>query len=294
MRLPDLVLGASLLALAGSVCATTTPSPQARCEDRLVAAIPARAAGAASGSEFATRIAALGSEERDAAVRVELLRGNLPPFLRRLVPVTLRERDPAGRAVEVTACVLPDYLALGSDRDFLLVSMGLQAALEVADRYGFVLPTPKLVDAIYAQSAVKLEPLPLPASSEMRGTPYLVAHNGLIAWQRASLDAPLGLLIAGHKKDLVVSNRLWQAPGRVAIYGWHRGDGQPIQPLSTVHGARYADYSHGVRLVSNTVYVNGAPRSLAALLADPELAAVLSDEGPLHHAGLPRLAAANP
>jgi hypothetical protein len=79
----------------------------------------------------------------------------------------------------------------------------------------------------------------------------------------------------------VLSARLWRQPGRVAIYGWHRGVGAPIQPLSTVHGARYADYSHGVRLVSNMVFVNGQRRSIFDVLADSRLAALLSDEGPL-------------
>jgi hypothetical protein len=78
-----------------------------------------------------------------------------------------------------------------------------------------------------------------------------------------------------------MSSRLWSAPGRVAIYGWHRGPDAPIQPLSTVHGARYADYSHGVRLVGGVVYVDGAPRAIADVLADRRLAPLLSDEGPL-------------
>ena len=68
-------------------------------------------------------------------------------------------------------------------------------------------------------------------------------------------------------------------PGRVAIYGWHVGSGHPIQSLSLVHGARYADYSHGVRLIAATAYVEGAPRSIFAVLEDPELAGVLNDEG---------------
>ena len=55
----------------------------------------------------------------------------------------------------------------------------------------------------------------------------------------------------------------------------------PIQPLSTVHGARYADYSHGVRLVSAVAFVNGRPRSLLDVLQDPWLAGIVSDEGPI-------------
>ena len=107
----------------------------------------------------------------------------------------------------------------------------------------------------------------------------------MVRQQRAALGAATGLLTAGHMKDLVISTRLWSQPGRVAIYGWHRAADAPIQPLSTVHGARYADYSHGVRLVSQRVFVNGEPRSLFDVLADRRLSRLLSDEGPLDRAG---------
>ena len=52
----------------------------------------------------------------------------------------------------------------------------------------------------------------------------------------------------------------------------------------SVHGAAYADYSHGVRLVSQIVYLNGKPESIFDVLADPGLAPLLSDEGPLPRA----------
>ena len=51
-----------------------------------------------------------------------------------------------------------------------------------------------------------------------------------------------------------------------------------------MHGARYADYSHGVRLVSVVAYVDGRPRSLIDALQDPRLAPALSDEGPIARA----------
>jgi hypothetical protein len=117
----------------------------------------------------------------------------------------------------------------------------------------------------------------------MRSIDYFRLHNAMVSRQRALIDSPRDTLMAGHKKDLVMSTRLWSQPDRVAIYGWHRGLDAPIQPLSTVHGARYADYSHGVRLVSTVVFVNDAPRSIFDVLADQNLAPLLSDEGPLHH-----------
>jgi hypothetical protein len=80
---------------------------------------------------------------------------------------------------------------------------------------------------------------------------------------------------------VVLANRLARAPGRVAIYGWHRSNGDPIQPLSTVHGEFYADYSHGIRLVARTAYVNGRAVDLRGLLTDAQLAGLVNSDGPL-------------
>ena len=114
------------------------------CDQPLAKSIPARAAGALTGSAFAERVRDLAGPQRDALVRRELLAGNVPSFLRHLEPVTVRDG-----ANTLTVCVLPDYLALGSDRDFLFVPLGLEAALDIAGHYGFMLPTRKLVNAIY-------------------------------------------------------------------------------------------------------------------------------------------------
>jgi len=241
------------------------------------ASIPHAAPGAVGGREFAARVAGLEGTARDGEVRAELLAGDLPEHLRHLAPVRLEGRVAGGRPVEITLCVMPDYLSVGSDQDALLVPMGLPTALEVAAHYGFMLPTPRMVDAIYDAAPVKLDPQPMSAGNEMRSTAYVVRHNQLIAAQRAAKNAPPDALTAGHKKDLVATARLASAPGRVAIYGWHRGPNQPIQPLSTVHGADYADYSHGVRLVSKIVYVDGAPRQIGAVLADPRVGPLLAN-----------------
>ena len=241
--------------------------------------IPTPAPGSMGGREFAHHVADLQGAARDAEVRSELLAGNLPEHLRHLAPVTLTGRDGNGAPLAVTFCVMPDYLSIGSDSDSLLVPMGLPTALEVATDFGSVLPTPRVVDAIYEAADLKLTPEPLPASNEMRSTEYVVRHDELIAQQRALSDAPEDALTAGHKKDLVLSDRLLSIPGRVAIYGWHWAAHHPIQPLSTVHGAQYADYSHGVRLMSPIIYVNGIPRQFFDALRDPALTRLLGGDG---------------
>jgi hypothetical protein len=269
------------LSVPTAVAARVAPAP---CDGEQLRRLPVRSTTSPSGSEFARRVAAASETERDHDIETALLAGNLPRFLRQLVPVTMTGSRDDGTAVRITVCVAPDYLAVGSDRDFLLVPMRLATALRVARRYGATLPTGKIVDAIYEQSAVHLLPQPLPAGDQMRSTDYYRHHNQLIADQRRRLGGLPGVLIAGHKKDLVLTNRLWRQRDRVAIYGWHREDHSPIQPLSMVHGERYADYSHGVRLVGTVVYVDGKAKSIFEVLADRQLAPVLTDEGELPRA----------
>ena len=177
--------------------------------------------------------------------------------------------------------VTPDYLAIGSESDFIRIPMNYHTASVVATNFGFILPTPHMVDAIYEQSAYHFTPQPMTPGPQMRSTAYYQQHNHMIMQQRLSHGIPLGELVSGHKKDVVITNRLTREPGRIAIYGWHQPTGIPIQPLSTVHGAGYADYSHGIRLVSDVVLIDGKMRSVYDVLQDPELAAVLTDEGPI-------------
>jgi hypothetical protein len=271
------LFGLAALMVTAAACAQ---APESLCAPA-AQSIPQRPVEARGGSEFAQAVAPLSEPERDQAIRGELLAGNMPRFLRHVLPTTLSAHLSGGQTVQLTLCVLSDYLSLGSDSDFLLVPMALDTALAVAARFGFTLPTRRMVDLIYRQAAVHLRPQPLPAGDGMRSTAYYVRHNAMVREQRESLGAAPGALTAGHKKDLVLSTRLWSEPGRVAIYGWHRAYDAPIQPLSTVHGARYADYSHGVRLVSSVVFVDGVARSIADVLADKLLAPLLSDEGPL-------------
>jgi hypothetical protein len=114
-------------------------------------------------------------------------------------------------------------------------------------------------------------------------------HSAIVRTQRvAQLAAhPLGALVAGDKKDIVITARLTNSPSRVAIYGWHQTNGVAIQPLYLGHAAAWADYSHGVRLIQQKLSVNGETKTVAEVLADPKLAGLLSDEGVVTTPGYP-------
>lgn len=252
-----------------------------QCPKPLSQGIPKRAAHAPGGSEVMALLQDAHGTRRDRQVVGEVLAGNVPDALRQLWPVTISGKRADGRAVQVTVCVTPDYLSIGDNRDFVRVPLGLAAAAQIALELGFLLPTPKMVDAIYGQARVHLPPRPMKPTSQMESTAYFVEHDRTLDGQKAQATRRETDLTAGQKKDIVLSNRLYSKPGRVAIYGWHRTNGRPIQPLSTVHGAGYADYSHGVRLVSRTAFVDGHPADLAEIMQDRDLAHVISSEGPI-------------
>lgn len=242
--------------------------------------LPMRSAHALTGSQLATNAALLTTNlfERESFIRSEILSGNTPTFLRKLCPVTVTDLGAGGTNL-ATIYVTPNYLALGSDDDYLLMPMTPDTAQRIADMTGCLLPTRKIVDAIYESAEVKLPPQPLAPDASMTTVPVFLNHNEIFRRQLTAAGKSPAALIAGHKKDVVITPKLAGAPNKVAIYGWHRTHGVAIQPLYLGHTAAWVDYSHGIRLVSQTMLLNGQRTNTAAILADPNLCHLLSDEG---------------
>jgi hypothetical protein len=255
--------------------------------------LPPCPVGAPTGTEFAASIAPLARAEREEKCYEQVALGNVPDFLRKLCPIHA-EWVQDGRTNSATYFVTPDYLAIGSDDDYFLTPLSPIMAQKIADLLHCSLPTRKMVDQIYAVAEVKLAPSPIPPSPAMATVPVFLQHNMAVRNQRAAqLPAhPLGALVAGDKKDVVITRLLPEIPGKVAIYGWHKPDGKPIQPLYTGHADTYADYSHGVRLAQLSLTVNGTPQTIPQVLTNPALAGLLSDEGPFTQTKYP--AAAQP
>jgi len=244
--------------------------------------LPPRSVDALNGTEFATRITPLDLTEREKEIVAQVISGNVPNFLRKLCPV------PAASEVGATTntaafYATPDCLAIGSDDDYFLIPMSPNTGQLIADALDCALPTPKMVDEIYAAAEVKLAPSPIPPTPAMTTVPVFRNHNATVRAQRAEqLKAhPLGALVAGHQKDVVISAKLASALGKVAIYGWHQTNGVPTQPLYLKHSAAWVDYSQCIRLVQQKMMVNGATTTVAEVLADPALAGLLSNEGPI-------------
>jgi pimeloyl-ACP methyl ester carboxylesterase len=242
--------------------------------------LPARPANALTGSRLTTNATLLSPDllTRETFIEKEILSGNVPDFLRQLCPVTIIPSDFSETNL-VTIYVAPNYLALGSDADFVLMPMTPETAQRIADATGCLLPTRKMVDAIYTSAEVKLPPQPLTPDAKMTTVPVFLQHNEIVRTQLTSSGKPLTMLTAGQKKDVVITPKFATATNKVAIYGWHRTNGVAIQPLYLGHTAAWVDYSHGIRLVSQTALLNGQRTNIIALLADTNPCHFLSDEG---------------
>lgn len=281
-RIMSLFLGLQLTVSTAALSLTASHSGR-------VLDLPPRPKNAMTGSAFVNKIKNLAPAKREQAIVAEILKGNIPNFERFLTPVERRLTAGPYKGQILRFWAVPDYLAIGSDRDYIRVPLNMYSVKLLAQKLDLSLPTAKMVDDIYAQAKVKLKPAPLPVNKAITGTGNIVKHHSLVQNQLSHSSWRPGLLVAGHKKDVVQSRRLTKKPGSIAIYGWHQKNAAPIQPLSTVHSADYADYSHGIRLVSNAVEIGTRILDLRDVLSQAPTAPLLSDEGvipqPYHISG---------
>lgn len=248
--------------------------------------LPDRPADAPGGNEIVAALRSLDLGDREETIYREVARGNVPEWLRRLRPVDIAgEVD--GRRLHVTFWVTPDYLAVGSDDDNLLMPLSARTAQRIADLAGGLLPTPTMVDAIWAAADVRVEPIRFPPDEHMRSVRYLERHDNLVKAQLMVYGEEPGAFLAGHKVDVVITPSLAQHPGEVALYGWHRTNGRPIQSLYVGATDSLVTFSHGVRLVHRRVLVDGEPRDMMDVLGDPAVAPILSAGGVIAVAGYP-------
>lgn len=247
--------------------------------------LPPRPAGAPTGTQFTNIITAMpaptaSETERENWIYAQVISGNVPGWLRALKPISV---SAAGHTA--TYHVTPDYLAIGSDADYFLQPITPLLAQRLGDRLGYTLPTRKMVNQIWTNSAVKMTPQTISPGPEMITVPVFARHNEMVRSQRDTTtnSQPPGALVGGNKKDVVLSNLIYSnlsggVPKPVVIYGWHYSSGANIQPLYNGHEETYADYSHGARLVQMNLTVDGGANTVTNVLTSATLATLLSDE----------------
>jgi hypothetical protein len=197
--------------------------------------------------------------ERDTFLFACVAAGRIDP------PTWVRLR--AGRIeVEVSA----DYLSIVGER----VPMTAAVAQAAVDSLDALLPTPKIVEIIEEHAVIVPAPTWAPPPGQSRAAQTSAAVFG---WCEEETEirftvrgVPPGRLVAGHRKDIVISD--YMPAGVVVIFGARWPDGRRLQgvyprPGTAGHGDFYEDYLHGVRAVRRRCWLDGRETTLDEILS---------------------------
>lgn len=215
-----------------------------------------------TGTEFDAIIAKLKGPAREQAILNAVKAGHVPQWYRNTwIPV---------QSGPLTFYVKPDYFVIGDETNYRRMPMTPQTAQTIATAFNSILPSRKLVNLIYQAAPHKVFGNNIPPDAKMEDSQRFAEHDTLLG------KLPTNELVAGHKKDIVVGPDL--DGSRVAIYGWKLAK-WPHQDYSTIHGSYYADYAHGVRLVSRQAKLDGKPIDIMEAFREPALVPLVSDHG---------------
>jgi len=260
-----------------------------------------------SGTEFIKTIQSAKTpadwQAREDAMVSQLLAGNLPEWLQKWITITVSKND-ATPVVKVR--VLPDYLCVGNETDYRHVPLDPQSAQKVAESYGAMLPTAKICHAIWRRTPWKraIRAIQLPELQEKAkkkfaqdSTAAFDAHSLAIQAEMKDKISP-GELVAGHKKDVVLSVSGKFRPETISFHGFYLSDAHPAEPCHYASAQRpgckerpsiyahpegvghFSDYSQGVRLVHPQMEIDGVTHLVADVLKDKKLSTLIA-EGPI-------------
>lgn len=199
--------------------------------------------------------------------------------------------------------VMRRALSIGPDSDRFIVSMSFNGAQGVAQQIGARMLTSKLADLIWQQASLRVGVLNH-SNWVQDGT---MGNQARMREQSALLQAKTGNaggLIANEGKHWVVTARNWTPPQGTGVekpqgslssrhnganYGWYADNATSVGPgglkvfqsVGLAHDRNHRDYSQLVVLAMNPCIVDGFPTTLDAVIRDPVLSALISDEGPL-------------
>jgi hypothetical protein len=229
------------------------------------------------GSELVAALPEAPGVRREAAI-LDAVRAS--DFVLDWSPIEVRDEQHT-----LTIWVSSDVLRLGERYDSVRVAVTCRTHRAIAAELDAMLPTPKISDLVWLHADVRLGVHVQPPRPAMASKAAFLRHHEQL---ERELAGRTGLVTAG--KDWAICRRLAAAPGRAANYGWHltRG-GRPgvtpgvrvVQPLGLAHDLDHVDYSQFCRLVLRRCELDGAETDLAALMADANLASLVSHEGPV-------------
>ena len=164
----------------------------------------------------------------------------------------------------------------------------------MADMLGGSLPTPMVLDMVYAASARRATPCPQAISST---TAAMVRHSRMVD----AVVPPGAGVVATVGKHWVLDKKLETSTTKACNYGWHfvgssfqgikgytpaspgtTGSGvSVIQQNATAHDLHHSDYSQVCQLVSQQCWIGGIERTFSEVVTDPVLGRFVSHQGRL-------------
>ena len=254
------------------------------------------------GSDFLRALPA-GGDSRSVVAREQLVleavnAGLALPIIWR--PLTTRIDGHTGTIYVATDTLrfgVPGPNADPSDWDWVRMAVTPDTAQRIADALGVLLSTDRIADLVHAQAEVRLTPHtqdPVTAT-----TAAMLRHHAAIEAERAGREG----LLSTIGKEWILGPELFPATfpthplgqDGAINYGWHTvgpvtRDGPYQGRLGFIlwqtrgfrHNRRHVDYSQWVpRFVHPRMLVDGAVVPTAEVMMSPELAGLVSYQGPL-------------
>lgn len=193
--------------------------------------------------------------------------------------------------VEIDVTSVP--LALRSDEGLIYPMMSATLQQLVADEIGALLPTTLVCDEMWRQTKSRVQPMTRDWWKDgSMGEPFRLVEQsdaiaeklselppGLVAfpWKTWVLGKPLELGQMREGMDEALNHGMYVSQGGSLTLGGEH----VIQDEGGMHGRLEIDYSQVGVFMRNRCLVNGQEMPTADVLTSPELAFLLSDEGPL-------------
>ena len=206
------------------------------------------------------------SREREALILGAVARGALDPPEWTTITANYK-----GRRAKIQ--VTTDALTILGVR-FDVTAEGAQ---RIADQLNAVLPTPRILQLIWEQADIRLDPCKMPADAQMASTARMIEHSECVDQRIAGRTG----LVANEGKHWVLTNRIAGKENLAANYGWFVKGRRPVQTVGLHHDTAHTDYSQIVRLVKPIINVDGRDVDIRHVGRSPELWGLVSDEGPL-------------
>lgn len=263
-------------------------------------------------------------------MRASSWRGTLPESLTAAQPAIVQAVIDDNMRLPIEWCGIPitdgdndaiiylatDAMRVGEPGDSVRVDVSCNSQQQICDALGLQMPTPKMLDIVWAACNVRVKPMtfspdaqnmvtvtdPATGSSKrvsMSSVTAMFAHDARIS---AAVGSNPGL-VANIGKIWALIAKLGGASSQggwvAANYGWYdkaanagtsvSGAYRMWQGVGTRHNDAHVDYSQVHFVVHPTMLVNGEYIPTSQVMTSPSLCKLVCHDGPLPWARHPRL-----